>query len=104
MSNTEKGATPPQATIPRRRSILVHGGWGSLKSLARIAGKETPVADAVRAVAAEQAGWCDVPPPAPWAKPGEPHAAEFCENGAKATLWELTSRRLHIRSFSPSTR
>jgi len=28
-----------------------------------------------------------------WAKPGNPHALEFCENGAKATAWELTSLR-----------
>jgi molybdopterin-dependent oxidoreductase alpha subunit len=28
-----------------------------------------------------------------WTKPARPHPFEFCENGAKATLWELTSRR-----------
>ena len=28
-----------------------------------------------------------------WAKPGEPHPAEFCEEGAKATAWELTKLR-----------
>ena len=28
-----------------------------------------------------------------WAKPADYHPFEFCENGAKATLWELTSRR-----------
>src|SRR5262249_41038358 len=28
-----------------------------------------------------------------WAKPEHPHAAEFCENGAKATAWEITSKR-----------
>jgi molybdopterin-dependent oxidoreductase alpha subunit len=27
-----------------------------------------------------------------WAKPGDSHALEFCENGAKATAWELTTR------------
>ncbi|AHE52175.1 hypothetical protein NX02_02070 [Sphingomonas sanxanigenens DSM 19645 = NX02] len=27
-----------------------------------------------------------------WGKPKHPHAFEFCENGAKATLWELTTR------------
>jgi molybdopterin-dependent oxidoreductase alpha subunit len=26
-----------------------------------------------------------------WAKPDKPHHLEFCENGAKATAWELTS-------------
>ncbi|MBB3917306.1 molybdopterin-dependent oxidoreductase alpha subunit [Rhizobium fabae] len=28
-----------------------------------------------------------------WAKPAKPHPLEFCENGAKATAWEVTSRR-----------
>ena len=26
-----------------------------------------------------------------WAKPADPHAFEFCENGAKATTWEMTT-------------
>lgn len=29
-----------------------------------------------------------------WAKPAKPHPLEFCESGAKATAWELTSRRV----------
>jgi molybdopterin-dependent oxidoreductase alpha subunit len=28
-----------------------------------------------------------------YAKPGHPHPLEFCENGAKATAWEITSKR-----------
>src|SRR5262249_7844412 len=28
-----------------------------------------------------------------WAKPAKPHPFEFCEEGAKATAWEITSRR-----------
>ena len=28
-----------------------------------------------------------------WTKPAEYHPFEFCENGAKATAWELTSLR-----------
>ncbi len=28
-----------------------------------------------------------------WAKPEPPHAAEFCENGAKATFFEITPKR-----------
>jgi hypothetical protein len=26
-----------------------------------------------------------------WTKPAEPHLFEFCENGAKATIWDLTT-------------
>jgi hypothetical protein len=28
-----------------------------------------------------------------------PHPAEFCENGAKATAWELTAKRLPAAFF-----
>ncbi|MEI9964701.1 MAG: hypothetical protein WDM92_08275 [Caulobacteraceae bacterium] len=28
-----------------------------------------------------------------WTRPADHHPFEFCENGAKATLWELTHRR-----------
>jgi molybdopterin-dependent oxidoreductase alpha subunit len=35
-----------------------------------------------------------------WAKPGKPHALEFCENGAKATAWELTSLKTSPAFFA----
>ena len=38
-----------------------------------------------------------------WAKPAEPHPFEFCENGAKATAWEITSQPLHARVLRAST-
>jgi molybdopterin-dependent oxidoreductase alpha subunit len=38
-----------------------------------------------------------------WAKPGNPHALEFCENGAKATAWELTSLRTTPQFFQQHT-
>lgn len=34
-----------------------------------------------------------------WAKPEKPHLAEFCENGAKATAWELTDKRADAAFF-----
>ncbi|MBU2289056.1 MAG: FdhF/YdeP family oxidoreductase, partial [Gammaproteobacteria bacterium] len=38
-----------------------------------------------------------------WAKPAEPHPAEFCENGAKATAWELTAKRRTAEFFEQHT-
>ncbi len=35
-----------------------------------------------------------------WAKPAEPHAAEFCENGAKATFWDVTAKRATVDLFA----
>ena len=38
-----------------------------------------------------------------WAKPAEPHPFEFCENGAKATIWELTRDRCGPEFFADHT-
>jgi len=38
-----------------------------------------------------------------WAKPAKPHPAEFCEEGAKATTWEITRRRCTPRFFAEHT-
>lgn len=35
-----------------------------------------------------------------WAKPAKPHPVEFCESGAKATAWELTSKRVGLEFFA----
>jgi molybdopterin-dependent oxidoreductase alpha subunit len=34
-----------------------------------------------------------------WAKPAKTHPLEFCENGAKATAWEVTSKRADAGFF-----
>ena len=69
------------------------GGWGSLRGIATIFGKEwaTPAALATLRRQNKPKGLMCVS--CSWAKPADPHTFEFCENGAKATLWELTSRR-----------
>jgi molybdopterin-dependent oxidoreductase alpha subunit len=38
-----------------------------------------------------------------WAKPADPHPAEFCEHGAKATAWELTTARCTPEFFARHT-
>jgi len=38
-----------------------------------------------------------------WTKPADFHTFEFCENGAKATLWELTTRRCAPDFFAKYT-
>jgi hypothetical protein len=35
-----------------------------------------------------------------WAKPAKPHLFEFCENGAKATIWEVTRDRATPEFFA----
>jgi hypothetical protein len=35
-----------------------------------------------------------------WAKPTDPRVFEFCENGAKATTWEITNKRATPKFFA----
>ena len=79
------------------------GGWGSLKAVTQYLVRERiPVAGA-------QALWKQNKPGGfacvgcAWAKPEHPRAAEFCENGAKATAWELTAKRMPPDFFASHT-
>ncbi|CAD7048773.1 formate dehydrogenase [Pseudorhizobium endolithicum] len=79
------------------------GGWGSVKSLFRNALRSRvrlATADALLRQNKPKGFACVS---CAWAKPAEPHPAEFCENGAKATFWELTSRRATPEFFSGHT-
>lgn len=38
-----------------------------------------------------------------WAKPAKPHPFEFCENGAKATAWEITGKTVTPEFFAEHT-
>ena len=38
-----------------------------------------------------------------WAKPAKPHPFEFCENGAKATAWEITDKKVTPEFFAAHT-
>ena len=69
------------------------GGWGSLKSVAEILRREKVSPANIKELARQnkQDGFMCVS--CAWSKPHPPHPAEFCEEGAKATAWELTSLR-----------
>ncbi len=79
------------------------GGWGSLRGIARIFGKEWASPAALETLASQNKpeGFACVS--CAWAKPADHHPFEFCENGAKATLWELTSRRCEPDFFEKHT-
>jgi molybdopterin-dependent oxidoreductase alpha subunit len=38
-----------------------------------------------------------------WAKPAKPHPLEVCENGVKATAWEITGRKVDRKFFEKHT-
>ncbi|MFD2236479.1 FdhF/YdeP family oxidoreductase [Aureimonas populi] len=88
----------------RRSEITTHptikpydeptGGWGSVKSLLAHSKAENLVTTSLWSTLAKQnkpGGFMCVS--CSWAKPASQHTFEFCENGAKATMWELTKGR-----------
>ena len=79
------------------------GGWGSLKSVARHMAKQDLIPEAVPTLLKQNKPGRFACVSCAWAKPASPHPAEFCENGAKATVWELTSRRTTPAFFDTHT-
>jgi molybdopterin-dependent oxidoreductase alpha subunit len=79
------------------------GGWGSVRSLAEILPREKVGAEALRELARQNKpdGFACVS--CAWPKPADHHPAEFCEEGAKATAWELTSLRTTPDFFAQHT-
>lgn len=79
------------------------GGWGSMKSLAEILLRERIPLDGAKILMAQNKpdGFACVS--CAWPKPAKPHAFEYCENGAKATAWEITSRRTTPEFFAKHT-
>lgn len=79
------------------------GGWGSANSVMKILWREQAFSKAPKALLKQNKpdGFACVS--CAWAKPGHPHALEFCENGAKATAWELTSKKTDPAFFANHT-
>jgi molybdopterin-dependent oxidoreductase alpha subunit len=69
------------------------GGWGSVKSLAvhSISQRALHTLPGLMKDHNKPGGYMCTS--CAWARPGKPHLGEFCENGAKATFWDLTSKR-----------
>ncbi|MBV9990035.1 MAG: FdhF/YdeP family oxidoreductase [Alphaproteobacteria bacterium] len=100
--------TDPAETREAAEDGTVHydgpsGGWGSLRGISRIFGKEldSPAVAATLMRQNKPRGFMCVS--CAWTKPADHHPFEFCENGAKATLWELTSRRCEPEFFGQHT-
>ncbi|MGX8008957.1 FdhF/YdeP family oxidoreductase [Mesorhizobium sp. ORM8.1] len=77
------------------------GGWGSLKSLIRKASGEGLLVSGIWSTLMRQNksdGYMCVS--CSWAKPADPRPFEFCENGAKATIWDQTKHRCGPEFFA----
>lgn len=79
------------------------GGWGSLKAVTQYLVRERIPVLGARALWKQNKpdGFACVS--CAWAKPEHPRPAEFCENGAKATAWELTKKRMPPAFFQAHT-
>jgi molybdopterin-dependent oxidoreductase alpha subunit len=79
------------------------GGWGSARSLGRILADEGVLASGTLALTRQNKvdGFQCVS--CAWSKPANPLPFEFCENGAKATAWEITSHRCTPEFFARHT-
>lgn len=79
------------------------GGWGSVRSLADILPRERVTPDTLRQLTRQNKPDGFMCVSCAWPKPAEHHPAEFCEEGAKATAWELTTRRTTPEFFEKHT-
>lgn len=76
------------------------GGWGSLQGISQIFGREWSSPAAIETLMRQNKPKGFMCVSCSWAKPADHHTFEFCENGAKATLWELTSARCTPEFFA----
>src|ERR1700749_1011788 len=76
------------------------GGWGSVRSLAKSLTKEHIPVSGSRVLLHQNKTGGFMCVSCAWAKPDPPRVFEFCENGAKATTWELTGKRTPPEFFA----
>jgi hypothetical protein len=79
------------------------GGWGSIKSVASIIFRQKVPREGDLALLKQNKPDGFMCVSCAWAKPRDTHPFEFCENGAKATAWELTSKRIGREFFAEHT-
>jgi molybdopterin-dependent oxidoreductase alpha subunit len=97
---SDSASAPDAATAPYPEYDHAAGGWGSLRGVAHIFGEERGRPEALEVLARLNKPKGVMCSSCAWAKPAKPSTFEFCENGAKATLWELTPNRCGPQFFA----
>jgi len=92
------GSITGEDEVLRQRKDTQHyrhpaGGWGSVASLARILFDQRPSPAALATLLSQNKAGGHMCTSCAFGKPHNPNTFEFCENGAKATIWDLTSDR-----------
>ncbi|MFK2904431.1 FdhF/YdeP family oxidoreductase [Dyella ginsengisoli] len=91
---------------PRDESIQYEGaagGWGSLKGMSQVFARELSTPAVLETLMRQNKAGGYMCSSCAWGKPKEPHLFEFCENGAKATIWDLTRDRCTPAFFGDHT-
>jgi molybdopterin-dependent oxidoreductase alpha subunit len=79
------------------------GGWGSLKGMGKVFARELSTPAVLETLLRQNKAGGYMCSSCAWGKPTHPHPFEFCENGAKATIWDLTSDRCTPAFFAEHT-
>src|SRR3954470_22453623 len=79
------------------------GGWGSVESLVKSIGRDRVPFSGPRVLLKQNKTDGFMCVSCAWAKPADPRMFEFCENGAKATTWEITNKRVTPDFFADRT-
>jgi molybdopterin-dependent oxidoreductase alpha subunit len=79
------------------------GGWGSVKSLVKSISRDRVPLLGPRVLLKQNKPDGFMCVSCAWAKPADPRVFEFCENGAKATTWEITHKRVTPAFFAEHT-
>jgi molybdopterin-dependent oxidoreductase alpha subunit len=87
---------PQRATIPA-------GGWGSANTTTSLLRHEHVLLKGGRVVMHQNKPDGIACVSCSWAKPAHPHSIEACENGIKATAWEITKKRTPPEFFAEHT-
>ena len=95
-----KSAAPLPGTAQYKGPV---GGWGSAEGIAAIETIARAGPGALDTLAHQNKAGGMMCVSCAWGKPPQPHIAEFCENGAKATIWDLTSARCRPSFFTSHT-
>jgi molybdopterin-dependent oxidoreductase alpha subunit len=90
-------------TTETKHSEGPSGGWGSLKGMAKVFARELAGPAVLETLARQNKPEGHMCTSCAWGKPAHPHLFEFCENGAKATIWELTRDRCTPGFFAAHT-
>ena len=99
MSKSDKARQRPDT--PHYRYAA--GGWGSVRALGKMLADPGPSVGALRTLMRQNKTGGHMCTSCAYTKPAQPHPFEFCENGAKATFWDLVRDRCGPDFFASHT-